>query len=281
MLKHHKFHIYILNILVLISLIFNITSCSKKIKYELFAHAGGALWSYEKEIYPSELKNNYTNCLEGIKENYVKGHRIFEIDFQLTSDDELVLVHDWNIGRQITNSSWTSAPTLAEWKVAKIYDKYTTMSFDDLIVLMKKYKGIKIITDTKYIDNESNNKVFSKISSIAKNLIERFFIQIYNPQMFEYLNTIYPFKKIIYTLYNTNQTLEEVYEYVKDNSQIYAITMYHQLYEQHQDYVLKFKELGKKIYAHTINDPTWIKTQFANGTLDGVYTDTVTYQDIK
>ena len=38
---------------------------------------------------------NYSNCLEAFNENYAEGHRVFEVDIELTSDGRMVLWHDW------------------------------------------------------------------------------------------------------------------------------------------------------------------------------------------
>ena len=38
---------------------------------------------------------NYSNSLEAFQENYAEGHRIFEVDFEYTSDGRMVLCHSW------------------------------------------------------------------------------------------------------------------------------------------------------------------------------------------
>ena len=55
----------------------------------LVAHAGGA-------IREKEYNTFYTNSLEALQQNYSLGHRLFEIDFYLTSDKKLAAVHDWH-----------------------------------------------------------------------------------------------------------------------------------------------------------------------------------------
>jgi glycerophosphoryl diester phosphodiesterase len=47
------------------------------------AHAGGG---YKGQT--------YLNCLECFEENYQKGHRLFEFDLMMTSDDFVVAIHD-------------------------------------------------------------------------------------------------------------------------------------------------------------------------------------------
>lgn len=48
------------------------------------AHAGGAVESWV-----------YTNALEALEGNHRCGHRVFELDFERTSDGRVVLLHDW------------------------------------------------------------------------------------------------------------------------------------------------------------------------------------------
>ncbi len=55
----------------------------------LVAHAGGT-------IREKEYNTFYTNSLEALQQNYGLGHRLFEMDFYLTSDRKLAAVHDWH-----------------------------------------------------------------------------------------------------------------------------------------------------------------------------------------
>ncbi|MDR1388703.1 MAG: hypothetical protein LBJ31_01825 [Treponema sp.] len=64
----------------------------------LIAHAGGALFGAGGETL------TYTNSLEAVEQNYMRGHRVFEIDFSLTKDGKLAAVHDWDHGREITQT---------------------------------------------------------------------------------------------------------------------------------------------------------------------------------
>lgn len=53
----------------------------------LIAHAGGT-------VREKEYNTKYTNSLEALRQNYNLGHRLFEMDFNLTSDKKLAAVHD-------------------------------------------------------------------------------------------------------------------------------------------------------------------------------------------
>ncbi|MDR1986860.1 MAG: hypothetical protein LBP88_07825, partial [Treponema sp.] len=135
--------------------------------------------------------------MEAIEQNYKKGHRVFEIDFSLTTDGKLVAVHDWDHGKRITNASWTNIPTNEEWKQEKIYDKYTPINIDDIITLMEKYKDMFIVTDTKETKKDIVVKQFMEIYQSADQInieiLDRFIPQIYYPKMLETIYDIYPF----------------------------------------------------------------------------------------
>ncbi|MDR1307153.1 MAG: hypothetical protein LBK74_06240 [Treponema sp.] len=103
--------------------------------YTMVAHAGGALFD------EAGTMTAYTNAREAVELNYAKGHRVFEIDFELTSDGRLAAVHDWAHGMAITKSRMPEeGPTLAEWKSKKIYGKWTPMDIGDVIGFMSTHR---------------------------------------------------------------------------------------------------------------------------------------------
>ena len=65
-------------------------SCSKPTQeakfydYNVIAHAGGGIDG-----------NIYTDSLEALNQSYQNETRLFDIDLRFTSDDEIVLRHDW------------------------------------------------------------------------------------------------------------------------------------------------------------------------------------------
>lgn len=94
----------------------------------MVAHAGGA-------IREKEYNTFYTNSLEALQQNYSLGHRLFEMDFYLTSDKKLAAVHDWN---QFGNKD-DVALSSDEWKKFKAYgspetpSRFTTMLVGDVL----------------------------------------------------------------------------------------------------------------------------------------------------
>ncbi|MDR1147517.1 MAG: hypothetical protein LBK66_02685 [Spirochaetaceae bacterium] len=234
----------------------------------LVAHAGGALYGTGGEIIP------YTNSLEAIEQNYQRGHRVFEIDFLLTKDGKLAAVHDWKLGKEMTQAVWIGAPINEKWKSEKIYGKYTTLDIDDIITLMEKYRDIFIVTDTKETQKNIVTNQFMAIYKAAGQtnieILDRFIPQIYYPQMLKIIYDIYPFKNVIYTLYQSLQSDEEVVEFVKNHNSIYAVTMWP--YRATENFVNELTKLDKRVYVHTVNAFEEAYQIMKSG-VSGLYTD--------
>jgi glycerophosphoryl diester phosphodiesterase len=234
----------------------------------LIAHAGGALYGIGGEII------TYTNSLEAIEQNYQRGHRFFEIDFSLTKDGKLAAVHDWRTGKEITQAEWTGIPTNEEWKAKKIHGKYKTLDIDGIIALMAKYRDMFIVTDTKETQENMVAKQFMEIykasGQIDIEILNRFIPQIYYPQMLKTIYDIYPFRNVIYTLYQSPQSDEEVLEFVKNHNSIYAVTMWPD--RAVENFVNELTKLDKRIYVHTVNKFEEAYQIMQSG-VSGLYTD--------
>jgi glycerophosphoryl diester phosphodiesterase len=217
--------------------------------YTLIAHAGGAIFIDNK-------REVYTNSLEAVMRNYDRGLRVFEIDFQLTQDGKLAAVHDWVQGAAITGGTWgEQGPSIQEWKNRKILGKCTTMDIEDVINLMNIYPDMYLMTDTKATNREMVIKEFSEIYNTAKkinlDILDRVVPQIYYPQMLKEIYSVYPFQNVVYTLYQSSQSVEDVVEFVGNHQSIKAITMWADVATE--DFVKKLSDIDKPVYVHTIN----------------------------
>ncbi len=226
--------------------------------------------------------NAYTGSKEAFLVGYDKGIRTFEVDFQFTSDDKLVLIHDWTI-----HNTFKEVPTEEEFLNTKILGKYTTMSFKDLLSLMEEYPDIFIVTDSKYTDNEFVKKTFETILNMTKELhkeylLDRFIVQIYHEEMYDIVTNIYPFKNIIFTLYQRwfNDDIEDFKEICKwsEEHHIKAITMMNAYYSDTLMEILK--EYHLDVYLHTENDVNKAREFLSDG-VRGIYTDTIGEKDIE
>ena len=148
----------------------------------LVAHAFGA----------KGLKT-YTNALEAFEYNYALGHRIFEVDFDLTLDKKTICSRDEEYWRYIINNEQTDVGyTYDNFKKTPLFTDYTPLDFMDIVNLLKKYQDIYIITDTKYSDEMSVYQQFTQLVDYAKEvnplLLDRLILQIYIKEMLNYVN---------------------------------------------------------------------------------------------
>ena len=229
--------------------------------------------------------HSYTGSKEAFEENYEKGYRTFEVDLAITSDDKVVLRHDWDYPPQEGISS-ENIPTQEEFLSVPINNMYTPLSFYDLCLIMQKYPDIWIVTDSKYSDEEGVKKQFDIMVSTAKEcgaeeVLDRLIIQIYNESMYEVLKEVYPFKSFIFTLYQRwDGTPEEFIEIcrwcVRHNVDV--ITMWDYLWNEE---IKAFAERYKRdVYLHTINDaPTAV--EFLKSGVRGIYTDGIRPQELE
>ena len=140
---------FIIFIIVIILYLFHITNPSHKSNPDLsnnnlfIAHATGSLEGY-----------TYLNSKESLMASLKNGYKFIEVDLQFTSDSILVCVHDWEQFNKMTipnicrkdSDIYMKIPSYEEFKSRKIYDKYTPISFSEVVEIRKKSPFI-IVTD--------------------------------------------------------------------------------------------------------------------------------------
>lgn len=223
----------------------------------------------------------YTNSLEAFVTAYANGLRTFEVDMIMTSDGEVVLNHDWS--RSISSSLQVGyIPTLEEFLNIKIYDKYTSMSFADLLRLMEKYPDIWVVTDSKYTDASSIEKQFTEMYNTASELgllsvFDRIVVQLYNQNMKTVVDNIYHFNNYIFTMYQiwdgSSITDFEAYCQWAETNGVYSICMYYPWFTSETLEITN--KYGLNLYLHTLNDSSAASNYYSMG-VAGIYTDTLT-----
>ncbi|HFI0447247.1 TPA: glycerophosphodiester phosphodiesterase family protein [Streptococcus suis] len=247
----------------------------------LIAHAGG---TYRGPSY----NTFYTNSLEALQQNYSLGHRVFEMDFYLTSDGKMAAVHDWEQfgymnGVALSSEEWKNFQTFG----SPITDsRFTTMLIGDVLDQMVINKDMFLVTDTKILEASDEMRLqFSEIVNEAKQrdpeLLKRIIPQIYNEEMYSLIKEIYDFPEIIYTLYASQDSPEQVIEFVTSNPAIKAITipLNHGVYFN-SDFFTALHNLDKKVYTHTIHTYDDLTNYSALG-VDGFYTGLLLPSDME
>lgn len=223
--------------------------------------------------------HSYSNCLEGFLENYEEGHRIFEVDMELTSDNKIVLWHDWK--RQFCSKYREGrTPTYAEFMGSRIYDEYTPMDLEGLLKLMDQYPDVRIITDSKHSSSTIVKKQFKAIVSTANQLgipevLDRFIVELYTKDMYRVVEEIHHFPEYILTLYKllgkapSKSRLQDLASFCKKKG-INTIAMYAKWWNpKYKGYV---KSYGVDLALYTVNDPDDAEDYFDEG-VNALFTD--------
>lgn len=264
------------SIFILFSLLLGNGSYSHHLDWsnqKLIAHAMGGIDG-----------KTYSNSYEAFVLSYSNGLRLFEVDLSLTSDDKLVARHDWDeiytqYLQQIAQSSsgsWTHDYFMNQ----KIFKEYTPLDINQIIKLMQEHDDMYIVTDTKSFETDVVKRQFKLIVDAAKNdseILNRVIPQIYNQQMLDDVKSVYNFPNIIYTLYLTSDTEQQVVDFVKDK-RIKVVTMPEN--KANLNFITTLKKNGILTFVHTINSMEVVKKYKTMG-VHGFYTDFLTEEDLE
>ncbi|SEU15517.1 phosphatidylinositol-specific phospholipase C/glycerophosphodiester phosphodiesterase family protein [Paenibacillus sp. NFR01] len=245
--------------------------------YRIVAHAMGGINGH-----------TYTNTLDAFVANYEQGTRVFEVDLLQTADQKLVARHEWTahmselLGQLQVLPAAKQGEVLnyAEFMDTPILELYTPLDIDKIMSLLAAYPDAYLVTDTKELEPEIVTRQFQSIVNAAnrKNpaLLQRIVPQIYNREMYGVVQAVYKFPRIIYTLYQSKDSDEQVIDFVKASG--VDITM--PLSRTDKTFIRKLKKAGARTYVHTVNDGAEITKQYRMG-VDGFYTDFVSEDDIR
>ncbi|WP_334072085.1 MULTISPECIES: phosphatidylinositol-specific phospholipase C/glycerophosphodiester phosphodiesterase family protein [Paenibacillus] len=229
----------------------------------------------------------YTNSYEAFIANYEKGTRVFEADLLISKDDQLIARHEWGekftemLGQEeiVDPSDRGAVWSYHEFKEAKILGRYEPLGWKDILDLMERYPDIYVVTDTKQIEPEEFERIYSKIVQSAKkrdaSLLDRIVPQIYSRAMWEEVERLHSFEQVIYTLYQSEDTDEQVVEFAKEK-RLAAVTMSET--RATEKLVSALNSIGVPSYVHTVNDPRSI-AQFKRMGVYGFYSDFLSEQD--
>lgn len=248
----------------------------------LIAHAGG---TYREKAY----NTFYTNSLEALQQNYSMGHRVFEMDFYLTSDGKMAAVHDWDQfgymnGVALSSDEWKNFQTFG----SPVTDsRFTTMLIGDVLDQMLINKDMYLVTDTKSFEVSEEEvihqftEIYNEAMKRSPELLSRIIPQIYNQTMYTTLKKVYDFSNVIYTLYVSPDSPEQVIEFVANNPSIKVVTipLNHAGYFN-PEFFNNLHALDKKIYTHTIHTYDELTKYSALG-IDGFYTGLLLPSDME
>lgn len=227
-----------------------------------------------------------TNSYEALDYNYKRGCRVFEVDLSITSDNVVVLRHDWgsDLG-QAEAFGWEpetefQVPNAELFLNTPIYGDYTAMTLLDLYKFMDEKEDVYIILDPKY--NPDVVGQFSLIVNTAldnglEHVLERIVVQLYYEDMYEKVETVYSFDNYLYTLYYIGYNEpEKIGAFMKKNDIPVLVMPYTWIDEK---VINDLRNYPVKIYVHTVNDVNEAKRVLDLG-VDGIYTDMILEKEV-
>jgi glycerophosphoryl diester phosphodiesterase len=146
------------------------------IEQRLVAHAGGAFNGVP-----------YTNSRDALDHSYASGYRVFELDFDWTSDGHLVLVHDW----PHTSSLFAVHPhvfTYQEFVHGHRPDGLHQLTFDDLRQWLHAHPDALVVTDTK----APNSRLLDYLARNGRDVLPQLILQIYRLSELRAARTLAP-----------------------------------------------------------------------------------------
>lgn len=216
----------------------------------------------------------HINSVDAFNLSYQKGFKVFETDLTLTSDDKLVANHDW--------SGYQTPPTYTEFEKNKVYGKYTPTDAKGIIDLLAQHSDMYLVTDTKETDPVLIRKQFTQLVEMTKqkdpSILDRIIPEIYTPEMYSVVNSIYSFKNKYYSIYllgDTPKDRQDIIHFMLQNG-IKTLTM--PVERLDSNYMKLIKENHLNVYVFTVNSAQEVAKLKQMG-VHGVYTDTLTPDD--
>ncbi|MGB5985318.1 MAG: hypothetical protein WBG37_08430 [Desulfobacterales bacterium] len=185
----------------------------------IIAHAGGAIDG-----------NAYTNSIEAIERNYQLGTRIFEVDFDQTSDGHWVAVHHWPNWKKRTGYGGSLPPDLETFKSTRrvhkgeiwsIPSEYNSVTFPWLEAFLEARPDVSIVTDLKELDN-FQRFVDAILASPSK---AQFIFQAYSMRQIDSIKKQDPSARIILTLYRLGRPAGLYKELAARKERLYGVTV--------------------------------------------------------
>ncbi len=238
-------------------------------KSEKIVHAAGELWGFDADgVWRSFFGSNSVEALEECGKYFGERGGLVELDFNFTSDGELVCIHDWS-PEYIEGVEYGVALSYDEFLSSEIYWNFTPLDLAYVASFMREHPEIYIVTDIK-TDNVAGAK---KIAETCPDLVDRFIIQIYSESEYDAVRKL-GFDNVIYTLYmlpwHEKVDTDALVEFEKSHPLV-GFTFPAELCDI-DGFLDGIRKAEIPLYVHTINDADEAKAYLERG-ITGVYTD--------
>ena len=247
---------------------------SELLKYHIIAHNMGG------EV----------DSKEGFENAYTRGTRLFDADLRFSKDGELILCHEWDglIGYfsfskediyyndlKVGQVERSLLPSKEEYCQTKIDNKYTMISFADVVEYMKEWGDIYIVCDAKE-DVEESYSTICKIADYSPDVLNRIVVSLYREEDFDIVKSIYPFKHFAIRQYeNLPRSADEIINICKEK-QINIVNVGTAYCDT--DTIKAYKKNGLFVYAAVVNDISYFDMLRETG-VHGIVSDFI-YEDM-
>ncbi len=234
----------------------------------------------------------YTNSLEAIEESISEGYEILEIDMQLSADNKMICVHNWEQWMSMTGKDEKDVyiPTEEEFKKELIYGQYKPLNFIDVMNFLAVHKNIYVMLDTKELETDIVNEQYTYIMNTLREnnhieILDQLLIPIYNKEMYETLDALIGDKgNYFYTSYMSSEwdgsdlSLIRLCKWMKDRTNIGYFEVSQNSISPTVIRILRRYELIPMIF--TVNEIEDVQKYFEMG-VDYIETDYVRPEDIR
>ncbi|HVI40427.1 MAG TPA: glycerophosphodiester phosphodiesterase family protein, partial [Anaerovoracaceae bacterium] len=215
-----------------------VTADDKQAVYErIIAHGGGIYKGYET-----------TNSVEAVNQAIANGYKIIELDMELSSDNRIVMLHDWD--RTAMHYYGTSFPkklSQNQFMKLSVYGELEVLTFDKLVKILEKNQDIRIVTDTK----GDNLELLAEIKNKYPNLVDQIIPQIYDYDQWSQVKEL-GYTDIIFTLYAmADLDAVKLASFVREH-EIYAVAMPD--YVAERGFCKQLSDRGIIVYVHPVSN---------------------------
>lgn len=206
-----------------------------------------------------------TNSLEALNESYKKGFRLIQVDLQWTTDEKLVLLHDWD---ETVSQLFSVSPkkySYEEFKNFKMVEGLHQMTFEDLKKWMDEHSAAHIVLNIQ----EDTVKALRTIRETYPGIQENIIPEISDMQDYYPANAVDNYRNIILNISSKDYSDKEVIDFIKTYKH-FGIAM--SLDRARGELPKKLEDEEVPTYVYTIDDKRE-KTEIIKNNVFGIYTN--------
>ncbi|MDF2460628.1 MAG: hypothetical protein K0S68_31 [Candidatus Saccharibacteria bacterium] len=209
------------------------------------------------------LGKTYTNTIAALNNSYALGHRLIEVDLNLTTDNEVVLLHDWSSALTYIFGISAGQRDLATLLADTASSPYQVAKLSDLAQWASTHPSAKIILDTKA---GSPVAMMTTVANLYPGLKSQFIPYIYNFNDYADVSSL-GFPNIGMLTYSGQYAPATLLTHARNHNLHSLVMTQSTLAAQSPDLVKTVP-----VYVYTVNDAAIRNQVFATGA-QGVVTD--------